>query len=150
MDMEKIMGTDIHMRIEHKTKNGWRFYSYSNDPLDIIYLKRDYTLFDILANGARRKDVWKLNSIDSPRGWPNDCDSETLSGDFEDKDHYHSHSWVLISEVLDFFNVSNSAFKWKNKKEELEDRIELIKFIDLEWLYNILRENIDPDMRNIR
>lgn len=146
------MGCDIHMRLERKVKGKWQYYPYWDEKeYWLVHIPRDYDLFGVLANVRSPHD----DCISNPRGWPDDIDIRTKEDDYDEDDNIkfeelcdHSHSWLLLSEVLDFFNVSN--FKWKKKTKQQERRKKVIEPIDMEWLYKIVRENIDPDTRNIR
>lgn len=148
------MGCDIHMRIEQYKNDKWVYYPYQDKKGNWeIDISRDYALFAILA-GVREEHA-SINLISSPRGWPDNVDPLTRSHELYEGTNVffenfceHSHSWLTLYEILDFFNISN--VKWKNKTKIQKERAELIEDVSIDWLYTILRENIQPDLRNIR
>ena len=81
------MGTDIHIWVEIKERNGWELRL---DP-DQSYGVRDYGVFGILA-GVRDDGP----PIALPRGIPRD--SFLALNDIEGD--YHSWSWLKLSEIL--------------------------------------------------
>ena len=89
------MGTDIHINVDRLSENGhWIRTDLQVDE------DRNYDLFAILADvrngegcaGVRTGDGFV--PISEPRGWG--------EVDVKEDDPYHSASWLLLSEILDY------------------------------------------------
>jgi len=89
------MGCDIHLFVEKKEKDGWKFIKDIDTDIG-----RDYRLFSVLA-GVR--NTTKAIPISLPKGIPNDVsdavheniDQCSFLGD-------HSHSFLTLEEILNF------------------------------------------------
>lgn len=115
------MGTDILIRLERKQDNKWQYTEY-----EFEYF-RNYKIFGILA--GIRPVIY--DQISYARGLPQDIDKRTLLE--EEKDNttddtilaeffkdLHGHSWLLLSEILDWFDTS--AEKWWGRKAKLREQ----------------------------
>jgi hypothetical protein len=74
------------------------------DQVDFVsppFRRRDYGLFGFLA-GVRNYAC--CEPLAPPRGLPEDCDQSggCAPNDIEDLSGFHSHSWLLLSELLSF------------------------------------------------
>jgi hypothetical protein len=97
------MGTDIHINVDRLSENGhWTRTDLQVDE------DRNYDLFAILADvrngegcaGVRTGDGFV--PISEPCGWG--------EVDVKEDDPYHSASWLLLSEILDY-DYSQKTFK---------------------------------------
>lgn len=111
------MGTDIHSTFEKKVDDEWVEIDLDYDDYDSpYYLKRHYLLFSVLAdvrNGygfAGCKTYDPVIPISEPRGLPPEYKSNMPVG-WEDNFKWgeHSQSWLLGSEILDYFNNPQST-----------------------------------------
>jgi hypothetical protein len=87
------------------------------------YLWRDYTVFGFLA-GVRHEA--KFEPICEPRGWPDGFDSEVRLGD-------HSHSWLLLSEIISTWDTD--MLKPANLNRDPNER----QLADCAWFVNRCR-----------
>lgn len=102
------MGCDIHFYVEHRVGDEWAAAdvraggkSALNDgPANEIYIDRNYGLFAILA-GVRNDDGY-YSPISLPRGVPEDASPEYRQAVEAYEFCSHSHSWLLLSELLAF------------------------------------------------
>jgi hypothetical protein len=118
------MGCDIHLFIEVQKEDKWEIYDWleevylrdenykiitdeeDNEPLydykkllnHPLYVSRNYNLFAILANVRNWDDA--IVPISKPRGIPDDI-SEYVKKE-RDKVGYHSPSYFLVQELLDY------------------------------------------------
>jgi len=118
------MGCDIHVYVEARGANGkwecqdkvWKeadgeFRLYAqfgdcarkanpqyNEPA-YRYINRDYILFSVLAD-VRNGSEDKTPFIDEARGLPEDVTPEVKEQSESMGEDGHSHSWLLLSEVL--------------------------------------------------
>lgn len=117
------MGCDIHVFVERKINGVWTHVPESLGPISHLYTihnmdyfnertwrpERNYQLFAILANVRNYGKA--IVPLSSPRGIPNDVSNyvKKQSDDF-DMDG-HSHSYFLISELLQFKKTNKLEFR---------------------------------------
>ncbi len=70
------------------------------DDDDKIYISRNYLLFSILA--GVRDNGKGIVKVSEPRGLPIDVSEEIRLLSDEEGLNAHHHSWLLVSEVLDY------------------------------------------------
>lgn len=101
------MGADIHYFAEKRTEDGWEYLPGS------FYFggERNYSLFSILA-GVRRR-AGDPEQIAPVRGMPADLSAgglqliadmghDSFDEFVQDDLAHHSHSWVLLKELIDY------------------------------------------------
>lgn len=120
------MGCDIHMHYEIRNGSGWKHFDhrapyaigkysdggiqYDYDKLfdDPLEVGRNYNLFSVLAdvrNGEGFAGCYTggaFEPIALPRGLPVDVSSEVKQESDEFGVDGHSHSWLTLSEVMDY------------------------------------------------
>lgn len=99
------MGTDIHMHVEYKDRDGkWEcgdYFRLKNDRYWVVEFlgDRNYDLFAVLANV---RNYGNTEYIDDPRGLPDDA-SELVREFYENwEDDAHSCSFLTLRELIDF------------------------------------------------
>lgn len=115
------MGCDIHSNWQLKNNNDdW-------ETVEELDCWRNYTLFAILANVRNNGFVIPISE---PRGLPKDlycvfkepedyigfgnyCCCNKISDSYQKERSYvdHSYSWLLSSEIIDYFNTTNFILK---------------------------------------
>lgn len=89
------MGCDIHAFVEKRNGDSWKFIELDPEPFDC----RDYRLFGFLADV---RNYSHSPVISKRRGIPGDASEHVLEmNDYWDSDG-HSHTWLLLRELLDF------------------------------------------------
>lgn len=116
------MGTDIHNTFEKKVADRWVEIDIDTDNWDSPYhLRRHYLLFSVLANVRNGFGFGGVHTytpvtpIAMPRGLPEGYDD----GDF--KWGEHSQSWLLGSEILNYFKDSNHSSRTGVVSKEFYD-----------------------------
>lgn len=129
------MGCDIHMHYEVKNENGWSFYDWKSEFVighyddgsaqydyrkvfdHPLYISRNYDLFAILANVRNGRGFagiptgYGFNPISEPRGLPEDVTSIVKEDSNDWGGDGHSHSWLSLSEVLNYnWNQTTSHY----------------------------------------
>ncbi|MBC1798509.1 hypothetical protein HCA55_17355 [Listeria booriae] len=92
-----IMGCDIHVMVEKKSKGnlGWDTYLRKNEGFH-YQVGRCYELFAILADVRNDFDIV---AIDDPRGIPEDASATYLEYVEEWNPECHSHSFITLAEL---------------------------------------------------
>ena len=139
------MGCDIHMHYEVKDKDGWKLYDWKNEFVlgkyeddstkynydkmfsHPLYVGRNYDLFAILAdvrNGIGFAGVSTGEGfvpIREPRGLPDDVTSAVNLDSDEWGSDGHSHSWLSLSEIMNYdWNQTTRHYGVVSKEEYLE------------------------------
>ena len=116
------MGTDIHMFVEQKSGDQWsvvgpfecwdcygtnsKCYTCLGRGSVSDYGIRNYRLFSMLVNVrngygfAGTRTGGPIEPIAEPRGIPLDVSTE--ASEYFDGMHCHDHTWLLLSEILDY------------------------------------------------
>ena len=176
------MGCDIHLFTEIKKSinsedkwvnvDNWRYNPYYQDGnddreqmMDVVslYSGRDYDLFSVLA-GVR--NYGNNDSIDNPRGLPEDVTSITKKECDVWGDDGHSHSWLTLKELKEYQGlhpfikrsgyVSPEAAKLLDDGEETPDRwcqgTSLTTWVKREWeeVHDVLKPIIDKLNKKVR
>ena len=96
------MGCDIHFYVEANIDDQWCSADHWDDSDGFFearipfYEDRNYALFGELA-GVRGYDQ---EPIDDPRGLPDDASSEVKKAAKEWGSDAHSHTWLLLEEIV--------------------------------------------------
>lgn len=120
------MGCDIHPHIEVRKNGKWEYFDwrkeFQNGTYDDgepkydwnkmfespLYIHRNYNLFAILANVRNGRGFagcltgMGFNPISEPRDLPNDVTEYVKSESDKYNGDGHSHSWLLLSELLNY------------------------------------------------
>jgi hypothetical protein len=175
------MGCDIHLFTEIKKSinsqdkwvnaDNWRYnpyYQEGNDEgermlnIDSLYSGRNYELFGILA-GVRDHNN---DSIDDPRGLPEDVSEVTKKESDRWDGDGHSHSWLTLKELREYQGlhpvVKREGFISPEDAELLDEGIETpdtwcgstsnTTWVKREWEegYDVLKPIIDEMDKRVR
>jgi hypothetical protein len=175
------MGCDIHLFTEIKKSinsqdkwvnaDNWRYnpyYQEGNDEgermlnIESLYSGRNYTLFGILA-GVRDNSN---DSIDDPRGLPEDVSEVTKKESDRWDGDGHSHSWLTLKELKEYQGlhpvVKREGFISPEDAELLDEGIEtpdtwcaytsVTTWVKREWEegYDVLKPIIDEMDKRVR
>ena len=88
------MGTDIHTYVERRTDGRWEAVPQLDNEL---FGERTYAVFGFLANV---RNACAIPALAAPRGLPEDISPAVRKKYVED--FYHTPSWLLAGELLNF------------------------------------------------
>ena len=175
------MGCDIHLFTEIKKSinsqnkwvnaDNWRYnpyYQEGNDDgermlnIESLYSGRNYELFGILAGVRDRNN----DSIDDPRGLPEDVSEVTKKESDRWDGDGHSHSWLTLKELKEYQGlhpvVKREGFISPEAAELLDEGIEtpdtwcaftsVATWVKREWEegYDVLKPIIDEMDKRVR